>query len=75
MEIMELVFGPLSLPTVGTIFNGCSHLTNPCSSVKLECSEYGTLYRIRLPFCRLPLPVLPLAAHPSLQAQFMLESN
>ena len=39
IESMELVLGPLSFPTVGTIFAGCSHRTNSLSSVKLECSE------------------------------------
>ena len=39
IESMELVLGPLSLPTVGTIFAGCSQRTNSLSSVKLECSE------------------------------------
>ena len=39
MESIELVFGPLSFPTVGTILAGCSQRTNSLSSVKLECSE------------------------------------
>lgn len=65
-EIILWVLGPLSLPTVGIILAGCSQSTKDLSSAKLECSEYGTLYRMRLPFWSLlPRDALPLAArHP-----------
>lgn len=44
--------GP-SLFTLGIMFAGDMNLTNSLSSVKLECSLYGTSYLMMVPCCHL----------------------